>query len=159
MTAQIKEVLIFQGETFAMASEPLYPWLNRRRNKKIQFRRYSTACSRGYVGTWEIIDDRLDLIKLRGKFMDGREVEISDLFPERPSPVLADWFDGELRCPMGQLLGYVHSGYSSIYERDLFLKFKAGMLIEQRIVINESPPSAEECEKLMLACIDPKLKP
>lgn len=158
MTAQIKETLIFQGETCAMASEPLYPWLNRRRNKKIQFRRPHTACSRGYVGTWEIIDDRLHLVKIRAKFLDEREVELHDLFPESPLPVFANWFDGELRCPSGKLLGYVHSGYSSIHERDLFLKFKAGILIEQRTITNETPPTAEEHEKPMLEKKYPELK-
>ena len=143
MTAQIREKLIFNGDVCGVASEPLYVWLHRRRNKHIGFARRNTACSRGYVGTWEIIDQCLYLVKIAGKFIDGQDVELKDLFPGEPEPVFASWFDGELRCPMGKLLGYVHSGYSSVYESDLFLEFKQGKLIGQRTVFNQTPSSIE----------------
>jgi hypothetical protein len=40
---------------------------------------------------------------------------------------------------MGKILGYSHSGYSSIYESSLFLRFEQGILVGQRTVKNEAP--------------------
>ncbi len=37
---------------------------------------------------------------------------------------------------MGGLLEYVHGGYASTYEKDLFLRFERGILISERIVDN-----------------------
>jgi len=41
---------------------------------------------------------------------------------------------------MGKELEYVHMGYGSIYERDLFLKFEKGKLIGKRVVDNRPKP-------------------
>ena len=139
MTAQIPESLIYQWQQFNLFSEPLQPWLAKRRNKNIQFKRRSTAGGRGYLCQWEIIDRRLFLVCLWGTFSDGREASLIELFPESPERAFADWVTGELRCPMGKLLSYSHAGYSSIFEHELFLRFDQGILVGQRTVKNEPP--------------------
>ena len=50
--------------------------------------------------------------------------------------VFADWFNGEIRIPQGELLQYIHMGYESIFEKDLILKFKKGVLIDERVIDN-----------------------
>jgi hypothetical protein len=139
MTAQVPEHLSYQGQNLRLFSEPLYSWLARRRNKHIRFKRRNTANGRGYSGHWEIIEDRLYLVSIRGTFSDGRDVTLGDLFPESPARVFANWVSGEILCPMGKILGYSHSGYSSIYESSLFLRFEQGILVGQRTVKNEAP--------------------
>lgn len=147
MTAQIPESLKFQGQNLSLFAEPLYPWLARRRNKHIRFKRRNTANGRGYSGNWEIIEDRLFLVSIRGTFSDGRAVNLADLFPESPDRVFADWVNQVLRCPIGKMLDYSHAGYSSIYEHDLFLRFENGVLVGQRTVKNE-PPEPDEFDLL-----------
>jgi hypothetical protein len=66
------------------------------------------------------------------------------LFPGYLNGVFAHWYTGELRCPRGALLKYVHGGFHSVYEEDLFLRVQRGVLIDERIVRNgTAPPNAE----------------
>jgi hypothetical protein len=147
MTAQVNDRLTYKGQHFALAADPLGGWLARRRNKHIRFKRGTSACWRGYVASWEIVESRLYLVAINAKFVDGRAATLADLFPETPQRVPATWLTGELRCPTGAMLGYIHSGYSSIYERDLFLRFEQGELVQERTVTNE-PPVPDEYDLL-----------
>ena len=135
MTAQISENLIYEGEILAMCAEPLDFWLSDA-GKHINFQMRSTACWRGYVGTWKIISNHLYLSRLYGYLEDGRRISRKDLFPKNPKGVFAHWFTEEVRCPMGELLNYEHMGYMSTYEKDLYLNFSNGILISKRVVVN-----------------------
>ena len=72
MTAQIREKLKYNGKIYHLAAEPLYPYLV---EHKIKFVSSSTACWRGYVGSWLIEDDHLYLVDLKA------------YIPQRESPV------------------------------------------------------------------------
>lgn len=52
------------------------------------------------------------------------------LFPEKEK-VFAKWFSGEIRIPHGEMMKYVHQEYASLYEKELFLKIKKGIVISQ----------------------------
>ena len=43
--------------------------------------------------------------------------------------VRADWYSGELRIPMGEMLKYVHGGYCSQYEQDRLVLVQAGVVV------------------------------
>lgn len=134
MTSQIREILYYKGVRTVMASEPLFPYLKSR--KDICFNASSTACWRGYLGIWKINDKRLFLIKLKGYIdKDYKEVKLDYIFPDKKE-VFADWFSGKIRISKGKLLQYVHMGYSSVFEKDLFLKFKDGVLIDEETIDN-----------------------
>lgn len=149
MTAQASEKLMYQGETLALCSQPLalflgvaaIPW---------RFEAPSTALWRGYVGTWCIEADRLYLVGLSGWTKGHRQgslnhVGLGDVFPGYPDGVFAHWFTGELRCPRGALLKYVHSGFASEYEEDLFLEVRRGVRLGERVVRNGvAAPGAPE---------------
>ena len=98
------------------------------------FRSNCTALWRGYVGTWEISDGRLYLVKLQGTPNQDEEVSIATLFPDFPDRVFAHWFSGTIRVAQGKLLEYVHMGYGSKYERDLLFEIERGVVksIERR---------------------------
>ena len=138
MTAQIPEKLIHQRQTFDLCDEPLYHYLKTIR-RDLKLKAPNTALWRGYVGTWKIEDGGLYLSDFKGYLSESdgyAEIGLKELFGDYPDGVFAHWVSGELRCPMGGLLRYIHSGYASMYERDLFFGFERGRLVSQRLVEN-----------------------
>lgn len=133
MTAQAREKLIYKGKEHWMASEPLSSYLKTKR--EIKFAICSTACWRGYRGTWEIIDDQLYLVELKGKIKGDVTVGVSYVFPGRDY-AFASWFTGSIRIPHGRMLEYTHAGFFSIFEKDLFMQFKNGVLTNQHEIDN-----------------------
>ncbi len=133
MTAQVGEKLIYNGKEHWMASEPLSDYLKTKRDIKFAFD--STACMRGYCGTWEIIDDQLYLVELKGKIKGYVPVGVSHVFPGRDY-AFASWFNGSIRIPHGRMLKYAHAGFFSIFEKDLFMEFENGVLKNQYEIDN-----------------------
>ena len=126
MTAQIGERIIYEGEEHSMCEEPLFSYFHLG-GKQPKFGLTSTALWRGYVGTWEVLDDRLYLVALEGSLEDGSAANLETVFPGFPTRVFAHWYSGTIRIPQGKLLDYVHMGYESVYERDLLLTFDNGV--------------------------------
>ena len=138
MTAQASELLIYQGQELSLCETPLDDYLASS-GRHIEFEATSTALWRGYVGTWEIIDGRLYLVALEGSMLVNNkhtDVKLQDVFPQFPNGLFAHWYSGELRCPRGKLLNYVHGGYMSTYEEDLFIEVQDGLVIGERVVVN-----------------------
>ena len=98
-----------------------------------RFESNCTALWRGYVGSWEIVDDRLYLVGLTGTLEDGAEASLATIFPEFPERVFAHWYSGTIRIPQGKQLEYVHMGYGSTFERDLFLDVERGVVVTTRV--------------------------
>ena len=148
MTAQFSETLLLRGETLALCTEPLAPYLETGASR-ITFDAETTACWRGYDGTWAIEGNRLYLVKLEGTSLTAvgwLKRSLADLFPDYPDGVFAHWYTGELRCTKGKLLKYVHGGYASSYEQDLFIEIVRGEVVAERIVVNgiaEPDPSGK----------------
>ncbi len=132
MTAQISEKLLYEGQKLSMCTEPLSLYFALGGDGP-KFQCNFTALWRGYVGTWEIVDGRLYLIDLQGTLKGGEEASVATIFPDYPDRVFAHWYSGTLRIPQGKLLHYVHMGYSSTYERDLFLAIEKGVLKGTRV--------------------------
>ena len=138
MTAQYTERLLLRGEKLSLCTEPLAPYLESGANQ-ITFDANTSACWRGYQGTWAIESDRLYLVKLQGGSVTNEgwvERSLADLFPQYPDGVFAHWYTGELRCSKGQLLNYVHGGYASQYEQDLSIEVVRGVVVSERLVVN-----------------------
>lgn len=137
MTAQVSETLIYSGKQLMMFTTPLDPYL---RANRLSFVSPHTACWRGYEGTWEIkrseSNEGLYLVALRAYRSYEDIAELEDIFPGFPDGVFAHWFSGEIRLPQGNLLKYIHGGYASTYEYDLFLEIKKGLVVNKRAVHN-----------------------
>lgn len=133
MTAQMPEVLIFNGEKHSLCSRPLDDYFSLVGASSPFDGLYSTALWRSYIGTWEIIEDRLYLISIKG-WRSGHEdtFGLSLIFPDHSERVFAHWYSGILRIPHGGLLEYKHMGFASRYESDIFLRFESGQLVERR---------------------------
>ncbi len=134
MTAQIHERLILDGEETSMAFCPPLPDEHPRiyepnadklgEDEGDSILR-STACWRGYQGTWEIKNGRFYLVDLQGRFQlrDG-------------DPILADWFSGVLRVPQGEEIEYVHMGFGTVYEQELRIRIENGVVVKSRSIDN-----------------------
>lgn len=135
MTAQIPERLHYQGEDLAMCTTPLRDYFTMG-GKNPGFEFTCTALWRGYVGSWEIVVDRLYLVGLSGTLEDGTEATLASIFPGFPDRVFAHWYTGTIRIPQGKMLEYVHMGYGSSYERDLLLEIERGVVVATRVQHN-----------------------
>ena len=135
MTAQVRDVLTYNGATYHLATEPLEQLLEIMGDDKPILISPHTACWRGYVGKWQVIDDKLYLVDFKGYGENQVKVGIDYIFPGQVK-VFAEWYSGEIRIPYGDLLHYEHQGYMSIYEKELFMEFKKGILVSTREVDN-----------------------
>jgi len=135
MTAQIHEILIFEGEVTSMAYCPPIP-IGHPRIIEVDLEKadsdnfddyilFSSACWREYQGKWEIKDGLFYLVDLRGKFqLLGK------------GPLLADWFSGVIRVPRGKMLKYIHMGFESVYEQEVHVKIEKGKVISSKVINN-----------------------
>lgn len=109
MTAQEPEILIVDGQKYEM---PCCPPISRDGNYQPGFFT-RTSNYRGYVGTWEIKDDKLYLVG----GPHGMEY-----------PVFADWVNQEIHIWNGPELEYVHAGFGSVYEEDVYFSVEKGVI-------------------------------
>jgi len=135
MTAQFSELLMLEGKQHSLCSYPLASYFGLG-GESVAFRASSTALSRGYIGTWEILDQRLYLIGLQGWLEDESPVSLETVFSGYPERVFAHWYSGTLRLPQGQLLHYVHGGFGSCYEQDLLIDVTRGVVTAKRVRVN-----------------------
>jgi len=148
MTAQFSDSIIYKGEQYGIDCEPLEPYLKTRPD--IKYDGYCSACWRGYIAKWEVIEDKLYLIGLH-EFKFGKEEPIikektynfNDIFPEQDK-VFAEWFSGELKIHQGELLHYIHAVYASIYEREVILVIEKGVVVNEIEVDNRGKVFEEE---------------
>jgi hypothetical protein len=138
MTAQVSEALRYEGQDGHMLSLPLEDYFSMGGHHP-SFRSPHTANWRGYVGAWEIRNDRLYLIGLRGELEDGSEVSLGTLFPGFEKRVFAHWFSGTLRVPQGDLVHYEHAGFASKYAIEVFLDVERGVVTGKLEVRNQRP--------------------
>ncbi|MBM3272519.1 hypothetical protein FJY94_04555, partial [Candidatus Kaiserbacteria bacterium] len=95
MTAQIRENLIYDGQNLSMCTEPLSDYFALG-GRKPEFKFNCTALWRGYVGTWEIVGDRLYIVSLKGTLKDGTAATLESVFPGYTERVFAHWYTGTL---------------------------------------------------------------
>jgi hypothetical protein len=151
-TAQIPDILIYKGDTLSLFNCPLYSYPDQ---DKVSLKNmfgsngcFYTSCYRNYIATWEIIDNKLYLTRIKnacyptdGKYVAVAYKEVTDsigfefadlksLFPDRfqDGKVFADWVNEKLLSPKGNLLYYFHDGFESIFEKELEFDFKNGAI-------------------------------
>lgn len=127
MTAQIAELLRYEGGDMAMFTTPLDDYF-KSTGVDPGFRFDNTALWRGYLGKWEIRDGRLYLFDLCGTMKDGTEASLATFFPDSPMCVFAGWYTGELRIPQGRMLDYMHRGFKTTFEMDLLISVERGVV-------------------------------
>jgi hypothetical protein len=134
MTSQVADKIIIKGVSYYLFTNPLDEYWTKK-NPKPEVRATTTSCWRGYIATWEISDGSLYLIDILFYTPHG-DAGLDYLFPENTMRVKAIWFTGILRIPIGDCLRYVHGGYESVYDSDLFIKVKKGIVKSQKYKAN-----------------------
>lgn len=132
MTAQFSERLHYNGEDLAMCTNPLSDYFAMG-GFNPGFESNCTALWRGYIGSWEIVEDRLYLIGISGTLEGGFDASLTTMFPDFPDRVFAHWYSGTIRIPQGKQLEYVHMGYGSTYERDVLLDLERGIVTKSHL--------------------------
>jgi len=138
-TGQMADYLIIDRDTFGLFSNPLEPYLqfkNERSINGVTLEMTSTACYRGYIATWRIQNDSLFLVRLiRGIELDSTIVfNLKEEFGK--DKVFANWYTGTIFSPRGVQLQYIHSGYSSIYETEMYYRIWNGKIEATHTISN-----------------------
>jgi len=142
MTAQVHEKLILDGEATTMMSTPLlpvnHPGIATLSNEEMGISSigFCSSCWREYLGTWEVKNGKFYLVSVEGRYVLKNKALLA-----------ADWFTGEIEIPRGEQLQYVHMGYESVYEEDLFIGIEKGIVTGKRIQNNRDSNLQNAVEK------------
>lgn len=133
MTFQIRERMIYRKENRAILALPLQ---NCGRPVPASDG-LSSACWRNYVGTWEVREDVLHIVELHEPHRGRKPNRLSQMFPEYPGPVEADWFSGEI------VAGDLRLGFGSDPPQEPFLWFalviyKGKLLLEETANVQDN---------------------
>ncbi len=139
-TAQIPDILIYQGDTLALFANPLeeFPKIDSIRPYLFgnRGRYHSTACWREYQAEWLIENEQLYLIGIYSccYYKDSIKSDLENLFGDRfvDGKIKSDWFTGSVFSPQGKLIRYFHDAYLSLYEKEIEFKFEKGILVETK---------------------------
>lgn len=137
MTVQTMERLLLRGEEIPLATTPLENFWEQSPPRPT-LEPPNTACWRGYVGTWGIDDGQLFLLNIEEAEVSSDEspVTVDSLFPGSAGRVRADWFTGNLYCPLGEA-NFTVDG-DMVYDRHLVIEIAQGRVVRERVTSSES---------------------
>ena len=143
-TAQVPDILIYEGDTLYIYSNPLeqHPSIDNLRSNFFGNKQgcSSTACWREYQAEWTIENNELWLTNVYSCCFseDNIKADLQQLFPDKyeRGKIKADWVTAEIVSPQGKLLYYVHMGYASLYEKEVVYQIVFGHLKDARIYDN-----------------------
>ena len=135
-TSQVPDRLIYGKDTVSIFANPLeqLSGIDSLRLKLFGDKQgcTTTACWRGYSAEWTIIDSQLYLTGIFSCCYDEDNIKTSlkTLFGEAfiNGKVKADWVTAKILSPQGKRLYYVHSGYESLYEKEVVFEIVNGQL-------------------------------
>ena len=133
-TAQESDLILVDGESYALNTNPLTPKLLAMGWKPPANLVRSSSNWRGYVAEWKIEQSQLVLVNVTVETMEGDDHSLrysirEDLFPATPR-VVAEWYSGALIIPDGEMVEYVHMGYGTSYDHYQVLRVSAGQVVE-----------------------------
>ena len=118
MTTQVKERIIIEGERYPLINCLSLPEDDAKIKQKEGLISTRSSCWRGYVGTWEVKDDKLYLID----FSSGKYDVLVNL------PILADWITGVGIVATGEMIKDSSWDIES-YESEMHLTFENGLVV------------------------------
>ena len=157
MTAQVPESLVYEGRKMAMHTKPLGDYFELA-GVKPRFSVMTSGLWRGYVGSWEILDDRLYLVGISATFEDGTEATLTTFFPGFADRVFAHWYCGTLRIDDGKWLRSKSTSIMRIYEREIFLEVERGVVVRKRVQHNGTDDSSSMPEGSSVAASNRSLR-
>ena len=125
MTTQVKERIIIDGEKYPLLNALSLPEDDTKIKQKEGPTYTRSSCWRGYVGTWEIKDDKLYL----NEFSSGKYDVLVNL------PILADWISGTAKVATGEVKA--NSSWDiETYETEMHLTFENGLVVKTENIKN-----------------------
>ena len=142
---QAPDFLIIKNDTFAIYFLPLHHLDSTR--QKVFFKNLqadsnaffiSTGLWRGYQAFWELVDNKLYLVGLRGN--KSTEKIFRETFGDtfKNGKVYADWFSSYLAVGKDKMLKW-DGIFSRTYFKEEIFDFKNGSLIERKMIDNYIP--------------------
>ena len=125
MTTQVKERIIIDGEKYPLLNALSLPEDDTKIKQKEGPISTRSSCWRGYVGTWEIKDDKLYLFD----FSSGKYDVLVNL------PILADWISGTAKVATGEVKAS-SSWDIETYETETHLTFENGLVVKTENIKN-----------------------
>jgi len=125
MTTQVKERIIIDGEKYPLLNALSLPEDDTKIKQKEGPISTRSSCWRGYVGIWEIKDDKLYLID----FSSGKYDVLVNL------PILADWISGTAKVATGEVKAS-SSWDIETYETETHLTFENGLVVKTENIKN-----------------------
>lgn len=139
MSVQTPEKLLYNGDEYNTRSLPFHVYIHQNKLQK-HFVWASSALLRGYVGKWEIKDDKLWLVELLVKRNNEMLNVFKEYFPEN-RPVFASWYSGYIICPQGEIIEQFSS--FMVYKEEVHFKINKGQLEYVKTFNNENEENEE----------------
>ena len=139
-TAQSPDKLLYNGKEYKLHTNPMESYFEKYPEKRPKSKMWSSALERGYVATFEIIDNQLYLKDIeiqtfkpfkRHRFEYEWKSVKNKVFPNQKL-IKIDWVTGLLIIPYGEIVDYVHLEYGSIYEHYIILEIENGSLKKEK---------------------------
>lgn len=158
-TSQVGDILIWEKDTLTLFSNPLELRTDKdelskiidslllAEDRRLYPKKYeaevvetmnSTACWRGYIAEWTIINDKLYLSNIYACHDNKVRIDLKQIFGKeiQDNLLFANWVTDKLVVPKGECIEYVHLDYKSIYETETIIETKDGKLVESRTYKN-----------------------
>jgi hypothetical protein len=131
VTTQIGDTILYNGKAYFLGCEPLSDHLER---LGLKFQWISTAEWRGYRAQWEIINEKLYLIKFSGYLGGLKFANLKQVF-KTDDKVFASWFSDTLIIHSGEPI-IINDGYGTVFEKHIYIDCKDGVVINESVSIN-----------------------
>lgn len=144
-TAQAPDYLIVENDTLKLHCNPLEAYFEKNPLPDNTFTTISTGLWRGYIAYFKIKNNKLivdNIYKIRYyKDEQGNHKEelisIYNIAFKDIKDFECNFYNGVLICPRGELIEYVHMGYSSVYENYSLFEIKEGNYIKEQHLTNQ----------------------
>lgn len=136
-TAQSPDKIYYNNKEYALLTNPLEKYFEKNDDKRPKDGIVSSALWRGYVATFEIVEDQLFVKDIQIKIWDETSEKtawksvIDEVFPKIEQRKVG-WFNGFLTLPYGKQINYVHMGYGSTYENYVLIEIEKGKSIKSK---------------------------
>ncbi len=143
-TAQMRNLIQYQGIEYYLHSSPITYYFEEHPDKEPKPDFILTSCWLGYKSAYEIKNDSLFLtditkwrIRITNEGTDSAETIIysasvlDSVFPAKEVTHI-DWITGLYEASYGKIIKYVHSAYETIFSNYILFEFKNGILTDVR---------------------------
>ncbi|WP_346861199.1 hypothetical protein [uncultured Draconibacterium sp.] len=135
MTIQINDRIYLDGKLYELLSTPLKAFFES--HPEIQeFSGTASNCERGYVASWRLRNNVL--------YLTGFQPFESTVYVDRTqvlsgTRMLADWYTGMLRIPVGPVVHRFSDGHA-LHEKEMHLYIENGILQNHEVKYNQRIP-------------------